>query len=529
MNKRLRRLKWLGGGVAKTKSAKNTARASPVAAGLYGVSSQGSAPGQLHARRCKLVQTLVKCPKTASQGVIGILHPDVYDADYAHDLHQRTLIMWKLLCSCETTSCYRVSAALVTQGHRILRASSPWAAATGPASAMLLLALRLGFELTVEGKLKVAGKLTDLDLAALGHQEVKAIARRLTDCWTVKESAKGQATLGDGASVCRAFSAELPPFERSIIVNVWAGANWTMEKLFAKGLTDSDRCIVCGDLGSQAHRLADCPAGSQQRIAHLGNKGRRVLRELIAEPEASIERLLPPSHWFQVDEVLPGSWVTNERSAALCSAVFTDGSAEHPQVEVLRRAAWAAVCDTGQGTWDTPEYRQTVFEGELLGVIRATQHTVGPCVIWYDNKAVVQGAAKERHPELWDILERVIRPGLEVRKVKAHLKEPGRDSAEWYMWDGNNRADQEAGRALTCKATLCLRDKCCRKESRPLEGLKELWKLHIAITLKQSEDEGRDFPVEAILPKEERKIEGLVEASLVRAMLLEASDVLTMD
>eukprot|EP00971_Amphidinium_carterae_P315180 6264562-Amphidinium_carterae.3 len=55
---------------ATERNAKNAARASLAAAALYGVAIQGVAPGQLLSRRCKLVQALVKCPKTANQAVL---------------------------------------------------------------------------------------------------------------------------------------------------------------------------------------------------------------------------------------------------------------------------------------------------------------------------------------------------------------------------------------------------------------------------------------------------------------------------
>eukprot|EP00971_Amphidinium_carterae_P347554 6489619-Amphidinium_carterae.3 len=73
---RLKRLKWLRRGGAAARLARNAARASPAAAGLYGVAIQGVAPGQLRTRRSKLVQALVKCPRTANQAVVGSLHPD---------------------------------------------------------------------------------------------------------------------------------------------------------------------------------------------------------------------------------------------------------------------------------------------------------------------------------------------------------------------------------------------------------------------------------------------------------------------
>eukprot|EP00971_Amphidinium_carterae_P054271 1068998-Amphidinium_carterae.1 len=132
MNNRLKKLKWLRRGGAKAKNVKNAARASPVAAGLYGVAIQGVAPGQLHGRRCRLVQSLIRCPKTAHKSVVGVLHPDVGESEYGCDLHKRTFAMWQKLCMHPKTSEFRVGAALVTQCHRILKAVSPWASATGP-------------------------------------------------------------------------------------------------------------------------------------------------------------------------------------------------------------------------------------------------------------------------------------------------------------------------------------------------------------------------------------------------------------
>eukprot|EP00971_Amphidinium_carterae_P131167 2598100-Amphidinium_carterae.1 len=53
-------------------------------------------------------------------------------------------------------------------------------------------------------------------------------------------------------------------------------------------------------------------------------------------------------------------------------------------------------------------YRQTAFEGELLGVVNAAIHSQGATMIHCDNQTVVLGAqrvlaghrrrAKERHP-----------------------------------------------------------------------------------------------------------------------------------
>eukprot|EP00971_Amphidinium_carterae_P291925 5794753-Amphidinium_carterae.1 len=57
---------------------------------------------------------------------------------------------------------FRVGAAIVTQCHRILKADSPWAPASGPASSVLLLALRLGFEVTLKGDIKWGDELIEI-------------------------------------------------------------------------------------------------------------------------------------------------------------------------------------------------------------------------------------------------------------------------------------------------------------------------------------------------------------------------------
>eukprot|EP00971_Amphidinium_carterae_P234371 4650574-Amphidinium_carterae.6 len=126
-----------------------------------------------------------------------------------------------------------------------------------------------------------------------------------------------------------------------------------------------------------------------------------------------------------------------------------------------------------------PEFRQTVFEGELLGVVRAAQHSTGSVVIHCDNKSVVCGAQKvltgtrsrrkEKHPELWDLLEQSVRPGLRIQKVKAHQKEPGAHEPAWYYWDGNQRADEKQAKLWNFQDRPSWPDKGLREGSRDCE------------------------------------------------------------
>eukprot|EP00971_Amphidinium_carterae_P344709 6485269-Amphidinium_carterae.1 len=79
-------------------------------------------------------------------------------------------------------------------------------------------------------------------------------------------------------------------------------------------MVDDDRCCVCGQRGTQMHRLTECPAGEVLRYKHLGPLGRQALRKLDAVSESCVEHMLPPSSWFQEEEVPPGHYSKNERS-----------------------------------------------------------------------------------------------------------------------------------------------------------------------------------------------------------------------
>eukprot|EP00971_Amphidinium_carterae_P100288 1983446-Amphidinium_carterae.1 len=133
--------------------------------------------------------------------------------------------------------------------------------------------------------------------------------------------------------------------------------------------------------------------------------------------------MLPPAAWFQPVQVPEGHRLKNERSAAPVTHIFTDGAAVHPSSGTLRMAAWSAVFYTSEGGREVlsgrvptlATFRQTAFEGELLGVVHAALYSQGAVVIHCDNQSVVLGAKrvlagirrrhKEKYPKLWDLLE----------------------------------------------------------------------------------------------------------------------------
>eukprot|EP00971_Amphidinium_carterae_P250520 4973334-Amphidinium_carterae.1 len=103
------------------------------------------------------------------------------------------------------------------------------------------------------------------------------------------------------------------------------------------------------------------------------------------------------------------------------------------------------------------------------------------------------------------MLEGANRPGLTVIKVKAHQKEPERHDPTWFYWSGNADADVEAGRALQLEGV----DAESKKRMEMLVyGLREVWRLHIAIMVQQNSTERFDFLVEAILPSLSQKEPG---------------------
>eukprot|EP00971_Amphidinium_carterae_P331216 6464650-Amphidinium_carterae.1 len=247
----------------------------------------------------------------------------------------------------------------------------------------------------------------------------------------------------------------------------------------------------------------------------LGPAGRHVLARLRETSERCLEHMLPPAEWFRPIQAPEGHRFKNERSAASVTHIFTDGAAVHPSSSALRIAAWSAVFYTSEGGREVMSgrvptlatFRQTAFEGELLGVVHAAVHSQGAVAIHCDNQSVVLGANrvlsgirrrhKEKYPKLWDILQGANRPGLSVTKVKAHQKEPDRHDPAWLCWRGNADADAEAGIVLQLSGAEAEAQQSMEKL---VYGLREVWRLHIAIVVQQNDTERFDFLVDAILP-----------------------------
>ena len=63
----------------------------------------------------------------------------------------------------------------------------------------------------------------------------------------------------------RALGRQLAPAEEGILYMIVEGGAWTQADLFAKRFTTSDKCQLCGEVGSYGHRCFSCPASSSFR------------------------------------------------------------------------------------------------------------------------------------------------------------------------------------------------------------------------------------------------------------------------
>eukprot|EP00971_Amphidinium_carterae_P100376 1985210-Amphidinium_carterae.1 len=86
-----------------------------------------------------------------------------------------------------------------------------------------------------------------------------------------------------------------------------------MRKVFEKGLAEDDCCCICGQRGTQWHRLLECPCSDALRMQLLGLAGRQVLRRLGEFSERCLEQMLPPAAWFHPVQIPEGHKVKNER------------------------------------------------------------------------------------------------------------------------------------------------------------------------------------------------------------------------
>eukprot|EP00971_Amphidinium_carterae_P187267 3716944-Amphidinium_carterae.1 len=180
--------------------------------------------------------------------------------------------------------------------------------------------------------------------------------------------------------------------------------------LHQRGAAPSPACLLCGELGTELHRVLDCPHWVH-RGSTLSPNTRRAVREW---PMVATHGMMPRI----AASVPPSCEAENGHPVQSPVWIFTDGGARHPNDVTARVAGWAFhVVAQGGATherWgllpteEDPEH--TVYAAELYAVVRAMQCYPGALCIYTDCKAVYDGirAGPSRMPlnrqHLWQAL-----------------------------------------------------------------------------------------------------------------------------
>ena len=240
-----------------------------------------------------------------------------------------------------------LSRALAVAVRKLQGRDSPWAAVTGPFTAVAATAQRLGW--TYDGGLRFGTDARErVDLALDSPQAVKLQVRHSVRRWRarrISDLIPGLELSASGLITDGVRKASKPPPPKHPRAAFWAkgcasalrsavsGGQWPQVRLKSAGLAQDDLCQLCQQAkGTLAHR-AVCAATAQARgdarlpaeleEAHSGLTAARqhilLTRGLLAAPDLSS---CPPS----ATDTL--TWVVRPEGGTLCSAwtVYLDGS-----------------------------------------------------------------------------------------------------------------------------------------------------------------------------------------------------------
>eukprot|EP00971_Amphidinium_carterae_P329812 6462508-Amphidinium_carterae.2 len=512
--KRLARARGLWRGGLRGKQLAAVVNAGVHSSALYGLSEKGMAPGPLLCRVRRATRLLTKVTRKSSAILASVMNPQAWQANFAVGLHQRAVSVWAQLVKHPCVREGDLLAALGGAAKKAIQAKSPWHTATGPAAALLLQAVRLGWKMLAQGDIEVQGHV--FRVASAGATALNRMVRKSTAAWLLVVGTGGKRVLGPAVHLVRRLLAGLEPLHAAILQLVVTGGTWTADLLYKRGLCTSPECLWCGRHGDFRHRVEECAAYSVERglVTDLGWAEWHAMQ---LDGDADVDKLLPSATRFERQEV---SGSECARHVVLASGVAqvlcTDGSAIRPTCAVTRRAAWSYVAYSAQGVLlaygfglvpNAPGGAQSVFEGELYAVWQALgriRHRSRDLVLVIDNQAVVSGLVslqlglrpKSTMMEWWDHINGMDIMAVSVRKIASHQRGPSKD-CHWLHWVGNHLADKLAEQAFGCWPDIAEADRAL--EGR-VQGIQQLW--HFAIKVGLAQMQGKwDCPE---VPKGER-------------------------
>eukprot|EP00971_Amphidinium_carterae_P227695 4516439-Amphidinium_carterae.1 len=424
-------------------------RAGPTAVATWGA-TQGFSPGRLHTLRQQQLRAETPLPARTKTELYWVVRNAAADPAAVH--HQQLFsAFWHVLRG-EFFTEEELGTTFAWAAGRLRRAVNPWGRVCGPAHAIIMTAVRLGFEAHTVKSWQLEGMAIDLD--SEGLHRVQQLTAQATIRWSLNKGLDTDTPLL-WQPVAEA-AKKLPPLEAKMARLQFAHGVWCAANLHQRAATDP-RCMLCGQQGTISHRVLYCPAYATLRSRYLTQEDERIYRSM---PEHEAEEV---AHMH----VRPARHAEAHASWSLGELIqteprfYTDGSGCH-QHRSAKLAAWAYVQLSSAGEplavaagalAGPPAFEGSVYEAELRAVAAVLQHTTWDVHIGSDNAAVIQGwrqgphgiaSTRGKYASVWrNIWEQVAHRQVLLYKVKAHLQGPT-DQQDYLDWRGNDLADHYA-------------------------------------------------------------------------------------
>ena len=278
--------------------------------------------------------------------------------------------------------------------------------------------------------------------------------------------------------------------QKAWLGQIRAGAAITAEQQARFDLSKVANCLHCQTPDSKGHRLFDCATYPREGLVRDAEDTPPLCELLLPTWHAHMQE-----HLQDLMQVTDDSWNWTTWCVDISHVdVFTDGSCQFGEEDMLALGAWAVVCaqlGVVVASGQVPGLCQTIDRCELLAVIVALRWAAAMgcgMTIWTDSKFVFEGISTLlngeslsglAHPDLWTEAESLLECGssIFILLVPSHVDPRLCDDpvAEWAThWNGT--ADRQAGimnemrnEAFKSRHTALLRYR--RRQRRRLQAL----------------------------------------------------------
>eukprot|EP00971_Amphidinium_carterae_P140003 2774017-Amphidinium_carterae.1 len=433
---RLKVLRRAGGKIHKV------VRAGPLPSIIWGSATAGLTLKQVQLVRSRALHAVRNFPKSGSVAMAMEVFEAFVERDPASLHHQRVASLWVQTLEDHLLPTEWMQDALCYSALRLTKARSPWGSVHGPVGAWILVAARLHWTLvSADEVVNDEGKA--FRLSELGRKGVAAEIARATSRWTMRGATSrldGSEQLVWLAPLRRVQQQLTDPWHKACLECAIAGAEWTQEKQWRRGMAESNECRLCfGGPGTVVHRVMECPLWHDARMSMLS-----VSTRWTAASASRGTSLDWGAWWFlrlgssmqpKDAQMRQAGFAVNQLSedGGFVKGVYGACPTSHCPLQTSPEAEdWALAVPVRR--WN--RVRPTTVFSDCAGTVHRVQQ--GPGL----------GSLASELQVIWREVWRQAPLGIQMQKVAAHrsLAEVRDDPWQFLLWRGNGIADRFAKR-----------------------------------------------------------------------------------